>query len=147
MSMSLYLVLQASITKYMPGKRRGGQQTLSPIMESAAEGAREESAETRRKTRGRTPKTDASTGEELQRSCSLRHCRMYSEPPGSQCVPVLPDEFSSAHQLLQCYAGEGKAKAADPEGALSELPEAAEGEPVSPLPALRLVTPLLQDHL
>ncbi len=57
--------LQAPITKYMPGKRRG-QQALSPILESAvdeiAEGA-EEAAAPKTKRRGRPSKTNPSTGE------------------------------------------------------------------------------------
>lgn len=60
--------LQTTITKYMPGRRRG-QQMLSPILESAAEEGTEESAATRRNARGRVSKARA--GEGLQRMHSV----------------------------------------------------------------------------
>ena len=63
--------LQTAITKYMPGRRRG-QQTLSPILESAAEAVTEESAVARRKTRGRVSK--ARTGEGLQKNTQCVEC-------------------------------------------------------------------------
>ena len=138
--------MQASITKYMPGTRQG-QQALSPIMESAGEGPRHESAETRRKTRGRTPKTDTSTGEGFHIDCSQQQCRIFSRSfRVAGCASCCLTTLSPADHFLQCCAGRGKTKAANPEGALTELPEAAEGEPVSPLSASRLLTPLQQDH-
>jgi hypothetical protein len=55
--------MQAEITKYMSGKRRG-QRALSPIPEGAAEETAEASGAPAKPRRGRAPKASAAAGKE-----------------------------------------------------------------------------------